>query len=122
GDARVDEGVARGRRGRAAGAGDQGCAHQRLCQPRRRWVRSAGLAQALRQGGPGARAAGAGMSAPRKRVLVVEDDLEVAAVIVRTLRAFEFDVEHVTRGAELLERVRAAPPAACIVDLGLPDG
>jgi DNA-binding response OmpR family regulator len=61
------------------------------------------------------------MTPPRKRVIVVEDDPEVGALIVRTLRAFDFDVEHVTRGAELLERVRAARPAACIIDLGLPD-
>jgi len=61
------------------------------------------------------------MTSPRKRVIVVEDDLEVGALIARTLTAFNYDVAHMTRGAELLAQVKESPPAACVIDLGLPD-
>jgi len=57
----------------------------------------------------------------RKLVLIVEDDLEVGQLIARTLAAHQFDVEHLTRGGELLARVKQRRPAACIIDLGLPD-
>ncbi|HKA88627.1 MAG TPA: response regulator transcription factor [Haliangiales bacterium] len=61
------------------------------------------------------------MTSPRKLVVVVEDDEEVAQLIVKTLRSFQFDVVHVTRGADLMKSVKASRPAACVIDLGLPD-
>lgn len=54
-------------------------------------------------------------------VYVLEDDLEVATIIVRTLRDFGFVVEHISTGRDLMRRQRQKPASACIVDLGLPD-
>jgi DNA-binding response OmpR family regulator len=55
------------------------------------------------------------------RVVVVEDDIDVGNVIVRTLESFGFAVVRLTRGADLLRRIDELRPAACIIDLGLPD-
>ena len=54
-------------------------------------------------------------------VYVLEDDIEVAEVVMRTLREFGFTVEHVSAGRELLRRHKQRPASACLVDLGLPD-
>jgi len=61
------------------------------------------------------------MTQVRKRVLVVEDDLEIGQLIARTLRAYDFEVVHVTRGGNAVKTVKESRPVACIVDLGLPD-
>jgi DNA-binding response OmpR family regulator len=61
------------------------------------------------------------MSVPRRLVVVVEDDLDVARLIANTLEANEFEVVRVTRGADLMKRVEELRPAACLIDLGLPD-
>ncbi|MFY9951940.1 response regulator transcription factor [Bradyrhizobium sp.] len=58
-------------------------------------------------------------------VYVLEDDLEVATIIVRILREFGefgFVVEHMSSGRDLIRRFKQRPSSACIVDLGLPDG
>jgi DNA-binding response OmpR family regulator len=57
----------------------------------------------------------------RKLVLVVEDDVEIGQLFARTLRAYDFDVVHVTRGGNAARVVKESRPVACIVDLGLPD-
>jgi DNA-binding response OmpR family regulator len=62
------------------------------------------------------------MTEPRKLVVVVEDDIDVARLISTTLESFGFAVTRLTRGADLLRRVDELRPAACLIDLGLPDG
>ncbi len=59
------------------------------------------------------------MTAPRKLVVVCEDDLEIGELIACTLRDYDFEVVHVTRGADLLEQVKTSRPVACVIDLGL---
>ncbi len=54
-------------------------------------------------------------------VYAVEDDPEVARVIVRALEEHRFSVERFGAAGELLRRMRALPADLCIVDLGLPD-
>jgi CheY-like chemotaxis protein len=61
------------------------------------------------------------MAAAKKLIGVVEDDEEVGQLIARTLRSFDFDVVLVRYGGDLLQMVKERHPAACIVDLGLPD-
>jgi DNA-binding response OmpR family regulator len=55
------------------------------------------------------------------RLLIVEDDAELRAVLQRGLEEEGFSTETVRTGAELLERVEAAEPDALVVDIGLPD-
>jgi DNA-binding response OmpR family regulator len=59
------------------------------------------------------------MSGPR--VLIVEDDPELRAVLGRGLEEEGFRAEAVGTGAELLERAGVSAPDAFIVDVGLPD-
>ncbi len=54
------------------------------------------------------------------RVLVVEDDATVAEVVMRYLEREGFEVETVGDGLVALDRARAAPPDAVILDLMLP--
>jgi two-component system response regulator MprA len=55
------------------------------------------------------------------RVLIVEDDPELRAVLRRGLGEEGFVVEAAATGAELLQRVDEVVPDALIVDIGLPD-
>ncbi len=55
------------------------------------------------------------------RVLIVEDDPELRAVLGRGLEEEGFRAEAVASGVELLERVEKALPDALVVDIGLPD-
>ena len=55
------------------------------------------------------------------RVLIVEDDHELRAVLRRGLDEEGFSAEAVATGAELLERVELELPDVLIVDIGLPD-
>jgi DNA-binding response OmpR family regulator len=61
------------------------------------------------------------MTETRKLVVVVEDDVDVARMISNTLESFGFAAVRITRGADVLRRVDELQPAACLVDLGLPD-
>jgi DNA-binding response OmpR family regulator len=61
------------------------------------------------------------MTETRKQVVVVEDDVDVARLISNTLESFGFDVVRLSRGADVVRRVEEVQPAACLVDLGLPD-
>lgn len=54
-------------------------------------------------------------------IFVVEDDIGVAQLVVRTLESFQFQVRRFGDGGSVLRHVRAEHPALCIVDLGLPD-
>ena len=55
------------------------------------------------------------------RVLVVEDDPEVARIIERILTEFDFDPVCCRNAREMLKKLPTANPAVCLVDLGLPD-
>jgi DNA-binding response OmpR family regulator len=54
------------------------------------------------------------------RILVVEDDHDIAELIVRYLQKAGHSVEAVTSGSAVLPKVRATPPDAIVLDLMLP--
>ncbi len=54
------------------------------------------------------------------RVLVVEDDKDIAALIGRYLSKAGYTTEVVNSGADVVPRVRQDPPALLILDLMLP--
>jgi DNA-binding response OmpR family regulator len=53
-------------------------------------------------------------------ILVVEDDIDIAALIAHSLEKAGHRVERVTSGTEVLPRLRRAPPDLVILDLMLP--
>jgi DNA-binding response OmpR family regulator len=58
---------------------------------------------------------------PRARVLVVEDEQDIAALIAHTLqRGGELEVESVASGDAALKRITERPPDLIILDLNLP--
>ncbi len=54
------------------------------------------------------------------RVLVVEDDEDIALALQRSLRMEEYDVRVASDGLDALEQARAFSPDAIVLDLGLP--
>ncbi|MCX6407416.1 MAG: response regulator transcription factor [Propionibacteriales bacterium] len=54
-------------------------------------------------------------------LLVVEDDDQIAAPLVRTLEREDYTVERVATGGEALERLAAEAVDLVLLDLGLPD-
>ena len=58
---------------------------------------------------------------PPSLVFVVEDDADVAQLIVSALKDFGFSVEGFGTGASVLRRLQIEKPDLCVVDLGLPD-
>lgn len=61
------------------------------------------------------------MSAPGATILVVEDDDEARAVLVRELRSRGYRTQEAADGRSALERWAAARPDVVLLDLGLPD-
>ncbi|MFY0735748.1 MULTISPECIES: response regulator transcription factor [Aurantimonas] len=57
-----------------------------------------------------------------KRIFILEDDRDLAAVFARELTEQGFVVATFQRIADFRRQLGAAPPDLCIVDLGLPDG
>ncbi len=57
----------------------------------------------------------------RFRVLIVEDQADLAATIARYLETFEFDATHAASGAEAIDAFDAGRPDIVVLDLGLPD-
>jgi two-component system response regulator MprA len=55
------------------------------------------------------------------RVLIAEDDVELRELLVRGLRAADFEAKSVGTGSDLLDSVASWSPDALIVDIGLPD-
>jgi two-component system OmpR family response regulator len=55
------------------------------------------------------------------RILIVEDDPELRAVLERGLEEESYHAEAVGSGGELLSRVGEAAPDALVIDIGLPD-
>jgi two-component system response regulator BaeR len=54
------------------------------------------------------------------RILIVEDEKDIASVLQDYLRQAGFETEHVTDGRTALERMRAAPPDLSLLDVMLP--
>ncbi|MES2298874.1 MAG: response regulator [Pseudomonadota bacterium] len=54
------------------------------------------------------------------RLMLVEDDERLAALVTEYLAAYEFDVHVVTRGDTALESFKAIAPDAVVLDLMLP--
>jgi DNA-binding response OmpR family regulator len=54
------------------------------------------------------------------RVMLVEDDARLAALVMEYLNGYEFAVELVTRGDEALARFQASQPELVVLDLMLP--
>lgn len=61
------------------------------------------------------------MSAPGATVLVVEDDDETRAVLVRELGTRGYRIQEAVDGTTALERWEASRPDVVLLDLGLPD-
>lgn len=61
------------------------------------------------------------MPARAEPIYVVEDDTDVARLILTTLRKYDFDAECFSAGQAALDRIRQRPPRLCVLDLGLPD-
>ena len=57
----------------------------------------------------------------RKRILVVEDERDVAGLLKARLEASGYDVQVETRGRDALAEARARRPDLVILDLMLPD-
>jgi DNA-binding response OmpR family regulator len=57
---------------------------------------------------------------PRPRVLVVEDDTEIAGALRRSLRLEGYDVKLAEDGVSALEESSVFEPDAVVLDLGLP--
>jgi DNA-binding response OmpR family regulator len=55
------------------------------------------------------------------RVLIVEDDLSVAAGVIEGLTAASFEVQHVETGRAAIDAMVTFEPDIIILDLGLPD-
>jgi two-component system OmpR family response regulator len=60
-------------------------------------------------------------SAPPALVYVIEDDPDVARLVLAALRDFGFACEVFGTGGAVLRRLQFEKPDLCIVDLGLPD-
>lgn len=60
--------------------------------------------------------------ARERRVLLVEDDLDIAHLYLQQLRRDGVPLEHVRNGAAADEFVRSRVPALVLIDLKLPDG
>lgn len=57
----------------------------------------------------------------KKRIVIVEDDPDVARIIEQVLGDFSFHTVWCRNAADLLRRLRSLDPDLCIIDLGLPD-
>ena len=55
------------------------------------------------------------------RVLVVEDDAEIAAVLTRIMRSEGLEAKVATNGSDALEELRLFKPDVTLLDLGLPE-
>lgn len=62
------------------------------------------------------------MQTSRPLVLVLEDDADLASLLVRTFREHAFDAESVGLVRDFERRLTQVRPAICILDMSLPDG
>lgn len=56
-----------------------------------------------------------------KKILIVEDTAAHAALIIRAIDNKEWDISHVTRGNEAIEKFSKDPSYLILLDLNLPD-
>jgi len=56
------------------------------------------------------------------RLLLAEDDAEIAELMVRALRRDGYEIDWVSTGVDLFDRLDAVPVDVLVLDLGLPDG
>lgn len=56
-----------------------------------------------------------------KRILVVDDEPDFVAVVKENLRQEGYDVEVAYNGIEALEKVKANPPDAIVLDVMMPE-
>ena len=57
----------------------------------------------------------------RKRILVVDDEPDFIAVVKAGLADQDFDIEVAYNGVEALEKVKANPPDAIVLDVMMPE-
>lgn len=57
-----------------------------------------------------------------RRVLLVEDDPDLAGVLLEVFGRHGIDARHAPTGVDAVEQVRRAPPDLLVLDLGLPHG
>ncbi len=62
------------------------------------------------------------MAPKSEGIVVVEDNIEVAQTVLRSLESAGYQTRHFIRGQELRSYLQKHTPALCIIDLGLPDG
>ena len=60
------------------------------------------------------------MTATEKRILVVEDEVAIADVLIEYLRHAGFAPQHIADGRLALDAIRARPPNLVILDIMLP--
>ena len=60
------------------------------------------------------------MTAPKRRILVVEDELAIADVLMEYLRHAGFEPRHVVDGRVALDEIRRDPPDLVVLDILLP--
>lgn len=59
---------------------------------------------------------------PSKKVLIVEDDFDVAKILVVRFRAAGFEIRHVQDGMYAMKEAREFSPNVIVLDLMLPAG
>lgn len=59
---------------------------------------------------------------PRPKVLIVEDDLDLAVLLTEALSDLDLDIQHVSAVGSALEFMEKIEPSLILLDLGLPDG
>lgn len=57
----------------------------------------------------------------KKRILVVDDEPDFASIVQENLKKAGFDVEVAYDGVEALEKVKANPPDAIVLDVMMPE-
>ena len=55
------------------------------------------------------------------QVLLIEDDITIAAALTQTLKNEGFTVNHLTHGKQAVASIKTELPDIVILDLGLPD-
>ncbi|QTA80871.1 Two component system response regulator [Desulfonema limicola] len=57
----------------------------------------------------------------KKRILVVDDEPDFAAIVQKNLKKEGFDVEVAYDGVQALEKIKANPPDAIVLDVMMPE-
>ena len=60
------------------------------------------------------------MARQSEKIVLVEDNVEVAQTVLRSLESAGYETKHFMRGQELKKHLEKQTPALCIIDLGLP--